>query len=322
MTWPDLYYLDERNRPALERFLREAGWLQAGEPVVEAARAGQGNMNYVVRVQTAQRSFILKQSRPWVEKYPQIPAPFDRALVEAKFYDTVRTVPAVASAMPQLLAFDPAAHILQLADLGENPPFDFLYAGEPMLAEERNALKTYLNALHLNFRDADLRMPFANTAMRELNHEHIFILPFREGELQADTAAQRRAADLGRIYLSCGLSCGLSGGPSEGQCLVHGDFFPGSWIRVPGGIRVIDPEFCFFGVPEFDWGVMAAHFHLAGLPPDPDLCAGLDPGLVSGFAGIEIIRRLIGVARLPLVLSPERKRLLLEQAREMLFANG
>ena len=46
-------------------------------------------MNCTLRVTTTRRSFILKQARPWVEKYPQIAAPVERARVEAAFYAAV-----------------------------------------------------------------------------------------------------------------------------------------------------------------------------------------------------------------------------------------
>ena len=53
-----------------------------------------------LRVQTAERSFILKQSRPWVEKYPAIPAPEERVLVEAAFYEPLSAARWWPSACP------------------------------------------------------------------------------------------------------------------------------------------------------------------------------------------------------------------------------
>ncbi|MBK8314154.1 MAG: hypothetical protein IPL01_09085 [Acidobacteria bacterium] len=61
------------------------GWLNTDERVISAGKAGEGNMNYTLRVETSDRSFILKQARPWVEKYPQVSAPWDRAIVEGSF---------------------------------------------------------------------------------------------------------------------------------------------------------------------------------------------------------------------------------------------
>ena len=70
---PHLFYLDpdERERDELAAYLKNTGFLSKDEPVQSVTRAGDGNMNCTVRVYTHRRSFIVKQSRPWVEKYPQ-----------------------------------------------------------------------------------------------------------------------------------------------------------------------------------------------------------------------------------------------------------
>ncbi len=89
-----------------------------------------------------------------------------------------------------------------------------------------------------------------------------------------------------------------------GATLLHGDFFPGSWLHDDSAPWIIDPEFGFYGPPEFDVGVLLAHLNLAG--QDDALSehvweayaapGGFDRSLAQGFAGIEIIRRLLGVS--------------------------
>src|SRR5207237_1305710 len=104
--------------------------------------------------------------------------------------------------------------------------------------------------------------------------------------LKADVGYREEVLALGSLYLN------------EGDCLLHGDFFPGSWLRSPEGIKVIDPEFCFFGPPEFDLGVMLAHLYLAHQDASilKAYSSAVDRELVVRFAGVEIMRRLIGVA--------------------------
>ena len=112
---------------------------------------------------------------------------------------------------------------------------------------------------------------------------------------------------------------------ADGDHLVHGDYFPGSWLRALRGIAIIDPEFCFTGAPEFDVGVMLAHLLLAAQPDAlvthhlGSFAGGYDGALVRGFAGAEIMRRLIGVAQLPLPASRERKHALLAKSRELVM---
>jgi 5-methylthioribose kinase len=165
--------------------------------------------------------------------------------------------------------------------------------------------------------------------MRALNHEHIFDFPLREQnglDLDGITPGLRTAADelardrrycdavaaLGRRYLA------------DGASLVHGDYFPGSWLKAHDGVRIIDPEFCFLGDPEYDCGVFAAHLMLAGCQAHAleaisaaATARQLDRARLAGYAGVEIMRRLIGVAQLPLSAGIDRKRALLDRSRRL-----
>src|SRR5215472_19318635 len=109
---PEVFFLDSHNLNSISAYLQSHGWLLKSERVVAAAQAGEGNMNYTLRVRTSDRSMIMKQARPWVEKYPHIPAPWDRALIEGRFYQLIGTRPTLAQRMPRLLGFDPDAHLL------------------------------------------------------------------------------------------------------------------------------------------------------------------------------------------------------------------
>jgi 5-methylthioribose kinase len=130
--------------------------------------------------------------------------------------------------------------------------------------------------------------------------------------LAADRAYVDAVAVLGQEYLC------------DGVALVHGDYFPGSWLKAADGLRVIDPEFCFLGDPEFDCGILAAHLMMAHCGPDVlELVVAsvterhLDLSRVAAYAGVEIMRRLIGVAQLPLSYDIDRKRSLLRLSRQL-----
>ncbi len=327
---PGTFYLDKDDVSSIHRYLSAVGWLQPEESVCSANRAGEGNMNYTLRIHTTQRSFVLKQARPWVEKYSHIAAPWDRALTEGRFYQRIAANGALSRKMPALLGFDPSARILMLEDAGAAPDFTSIYSEKNIRTSDLRELLDYLVALHLTFRDSSLAAEFKNMEMRELNHEHIFTLPLQQGNgidldaitpglasaaetMRSDFGYKERVTALGRMYLG------------EGRCLIHGDYFPGSWLRTGAGVRAIDPEFGFFGLPEFDVGVMTAHLQLARLEPGLidfvrtmyAKAAPLDATLLDGFAGVEIMRRLIGVAQLPLPYGLDEKRRLLDLSRKM-----
>ncbi|HBY59069.1 MAG TPA: aminoglycoside phosphotransferase, partial [Solibacterales bacterium] len=260
--------LDPGAVAAIEKWMKRLGW-EAGGRLISVERAGNGNMNMTVRVRTADWSFILKQARPWVVKYPQIPAPLERAGVEAAFYAAVGGVAEVSRRMPRLRGFDAESHLLWLEDMGEGGDLTHLFQTGEFTAEECAELIRYLVTLHRVKVTAGEAAVFQNRAMRALNHEHQYEFPLRAengldleritpglaqeaGRLQRDEKYCERVAELGRLYLA------------DGAVLVHGDYFPGSWLRREGGLAVIDPEFCFLGMAEYDLGVFLAHLELMG----------------------------------------------------------
>jgi 5-methylthioribose kinase len=81
---PDFPWLEADDAPGIEHFLHARGWIADDERVLECGRAGDGNMNLTLRVRTAGGSLILKQARPWVEKYDHIAAPWERSESERR----------------------------------------------------------------------------------------------------------------------------------------------------------------------------------------------------------------------------------------------
>lgn len=330
-THPGILLLDPHDRVGIEGYLLQRGLARRSELPARIEGAGSGNMNLTLRVTLAKGSLILKQGRPWVEKYDHIEAPWGRTLIEGRFYEAVRGVRTVSGRMPEILDLDPHNHVLALSDAGSLGDFTSIYADGEIAAATVDELLDWLRALGSVTIPDDRKDAFTNRAMRALNHEHIFRLPLaRENgldldritdglgrataELQADEAYAARVHELGTRYLE------------DGPALVHGDYFPGSWMKAADGIRIIDPEFCFLGEREFDYGVMLAHLALARTSVDPAQRVieaarreDLDRALVLNFAGVEIMRRLIGVAQLPLSHDLDTKRRLLDVSKSLVL---
>jgi len=305
--------------------LRALGWLDDDERVASIEKAGEGNMNLTLRVRTDRASVILKQARPWVEKYPQIPAPDERAVIEARFYQRVDDLLEVAGRMPRLLACDADRRLLLLEDLGPGRDCTDWYRGARASDEEIDRLVDYLHTLHAET-EGTFDPELANREMRALNHAHLCVVPLQPDNgldldsyepglsaaakaLQSDPAFCEAVEAVGRDYLA------------DGPCLLHGDFFPGSFLRTEAGLFVIDPEFCFFGEPAFDFGVLAAHLTLTRQADRIDRLfdAGdvepLDPRRLARYAAVEVMRRLIGVAQLPIPTTDGWRAEMLHRAR-------
>ena len=325
-----VFFVDMHDRPSLQDYLCRRDLIAEGESITALELAGQGNMNCTLRVRTPHRSLIVKQSRPWVEKFPEIAAPWERVLSEARFYMLVSPETVVFDRMPNLLHLDAESRIMVLEDLGPARDFTGCYNGEPLDCATAVALAGWLSELHAIEFQSRTRESLRNLEMRRLNHAHLFHLPldhnngFRLDEITPglSTAAERLQRD--RPYVECVRELGELY-LADGRTLLHGDFFPGSWLQGEMGPRVIDPEFAFFGDPEFDLGVFLAHLYLARQPEqvhEACLTAYRRTGrfhlrLALRFSGVEIMRRLIGIAQLPLDLELSEKERLLELSRDL-----
>jgi 5-methylthioribose kinase len=333
--FPRATFLAPDHLEGLEPLLRSMELLQPSESIVRTEKPGEGNMNFVLRVVTTEHSFILKQSRPWVEKYPQIAAPVERLEAEAAYYGFTSRHPVIKNWSPALLAINLDHLVMITEDLGAGSDLTSIYqSNTSMPTADSRDLFAYLAELHRSSLDADPTAFPANQELKQLNHAHIFDLPFRSNngfDLDAvqpglsalarpvveDTKLQARLRELGELYLGAG------------PVLIHGDFYPGSWLQTAKGIQIIDPEFAYFGHAEFDLGVMIGHLLMAQTPMreiklglEGYLQMGtLDHALVAGFAGAEILRRLIGLAQIPVDLSWAEKRNLIDRGT-MLVMSG
>lgn len=326
-----MFHLDASDTTGLQQYLQSQRGEAGEHKLIRVTKPGEGNMNYVLRVYLDNGTFIIKQARPYVEKYPQIAAPVERSLVEAAFYSFIQRDAVLKSYTPMLLWADEANHVIALEDLGQANDYTELYQlSKKLTIDEVHHLVAFISRLHNHMPETDNSV-FRNRGMRELNHQHIFLFPFMEENgfnldsiqpgLQAlamkyksETVLKKMIHGLGEIYLQ------------DGECLLHGDYYPGSWLNTEKGIKIIDPEFCFYGPAVFDLAVMRAHCIMTqqdqsiidAIYSSYEKTSSFDSELYNRFTGVEIMRRLIGLAQVPLTLPLAEKENLLNKAARLL----
>lgn len=320
----------------LEEYLRSKKWLEKSEKVIKVEKPGEGNMNFTLRVYiSSNKTFIIKQSRAYVEKYPTIPAPANRATIEGRFYKFTQGNKTLSASMPTILGIDETNNIIITQDLGLSNDFTNLYQPNGIILNtEIEAIAAYLSELHRSFYSEIPNAAFANREMRALNHEHIFVYPFLEENgfnldtileglqeealiYKNDVLLKEKIKTLGDIYLA------------DGHYLLHGDYYFGSFLRTNDGVRIIDPEFCFYGYAEFDLGVLISHLKISKQSQESiDIVlsnykksTNFNENLLKQFIGIEIMRRIIGLAQLPITLTLQQRIDLLKEAKALIISN-
>ena len=328
------------------------GEIAVDDLVIESA--GEGNMNVVLRVidrsgRSQPDRVIVKQSLPYVRRYPSIAAPVDRIEAERQFYEQTGGTEA-GKHMPELLSVIPDDHVMVLEDLGGASDRVDVY-GDVRRFPVDEAMR-WLNHLHA----IEVRNDARCAALLELNAAHMFDIPWDDppafdaasvGPELAGVAdglrhgkrietIRRSVNDLKHWYLCP---------PGAEAVLCHGDFYPGSWLAVTShdatakretakkemakqnSFRVIDPEFTLRGPREFDVAVAAAHHRLCDGSErllnsidaiTKNYAQGLDLERTMRMAAAEVTRRLIGVAQLPLTLDDAARAERLAEAGEVL----
>jgi len=304
---------------ALPGFLVARGVVPPGGQL-EIETPGEGNINWVRRARLASgESWIVKQARPALERFPEYRVSTDRIRIEARYYETVAPLDA-EGLCPAVRHFDDSQRVLVLEDLAPAERLDLALARGDDVREACRALGRFLGAVHRGTRgDPSLAGRFANDEMRRLHGEHIFRLPYRPNDfplpprvafraagIRADRALVRRIDARYARYLE------------PRGALVHADVQPTNLLLAGTRPRLLDPEIAHIGDPAFDVGILLAHLLLHAIArgeegaASPSVAAtwlayreahGSEAlprfGDAIAFAGIELLRRTIGAARTP-----------------------
>ena len=306
---------------SLVRYLRAVGLARPGERLA-VETAGDGNINWVRRVRSLDldRSWIVKQARPALERFPQYRASTERIVFEHRWFAVAAAVDRDA-VRPRILHFDERARVLVLEDLGDAERLDRALLRGRDAARELRTVARLLGAVHATTTAPEIAARFGNDEMRALHGAHIFDLPFRANDfplspwlraaasgVQADRELTRLAEQAHARYLE-----------PRGS-LLHGDVQAGNVLLAPEGPKLLDAEIAHVGDPAFDVGMLIAHVLLAAVGRgEPAAARGAVTGIweewaaargsgaenafaeAARIAGFEVMRRTIGAARVAAV---------------------
>ncbi len=264
---------------------------------LESAELSDGNLNFVFRVfekANPERSILVKQGVPYLrvagESWPLSPA---RAGFEARALELQhRFAPGL---VPIPYWFDEEMSVNAMEDLRHHNVMRKPMVGRTRFENLGATIGDFLSRTLFGASDFGLEAKekkilqtrFANTELCEITEDLIFTEPFEPAlldgkpnrnhfdpgikialeRLQADLEIKAKVSSLKHRFMTVA------------QALLHGDLHTGSIMasdpdeRGVSDIRVIDPEFAFFGPIGFDVGLFVANLFLnasaqAGHAPD------------------------------------------------------
>jgi len=294
---------------------------------------------------------VVKQARPALERFPQYRASTERIVFEARYYETVAGHDTEAIC-PRVIFFDADARLLVLEDLGEAERLDDALARGEAVGAAVAALAAFLGRVHAatsskaTIDDKALAARFANDEMRRLHGDHIFRLPFAESSAEdfglTPAVAERARVLQGDRALVAAADAAYARYLEPRGALVHGDVQAGNVLLAARGPVLLDAEIAHVGDPAFDVGTLLAHLLLPAVAegavarrtlaadaadaaatawsayveahgaPHPDFrdCAR--------YAGLELMRRTIGAARVPAVAADDASLRVIDAAARLI----
>jgi 5-methylthioribose kinase len=300
------------------RFPAAAGAGDAGrrcEPV------GDGNINWVRRVRAGTTSFVVKQAGATLEKFPEYEAPPERILHEARYFEAVGALDA-ERVCPAVHHVDAERHVLVLEDLGDVERLDAALRRGDDAGHALCRIARFLGAVHAGTRDAAVLARFPDPArdggVLALHREHIFRLPFQPNDFPLSPAVREAGDALASDAALRERIAAVETASRVRTALVHGDVQPTNILLAARGAVLLDAEIAHGGSPAFDLGLLLGHVALACVArgaPDrlteragPVWRAYLAAGGsevecrvedVAAVAGVEVLRRTLGAARVP-----------------------
>lgn len=227
---------------------------------------GDGNLNFVYRVKNAMTgaSVIIKQAGDFARSTQDYKLTIDRNRIEAeviRYYGTL-----TPTLVPKVYHYDADKHCYLMEDLGDYEIFRKALLKREINSVFSDQIATFLANVLLKtscigmepMQKREMEKRYANPELCKISEDLVFTDPFTdaggtnrvfepnrdyvEREVYGDTELRLEAAKLKSRYLN------------QSEALIHGDLHTGSIFVRPDSIKVIDPEFAFYGPAGYDVG--------------------------------------------------------------------
>jgi 5-methylthioribose kinase len=254
-----------------------AGKLQGDSSTWTVKEVGDGNINFVFIVEGEEKGkgIVVKQALPYVRCIGESwPLTENRAMFEMNaLVDEHKMCP---EHVPEVFKFDEKHSAIFMEYL--EPPNIILRYGlidGVIYSRLASSMSSFLactlfksSLLHLSSSEYRKRLAFYadNSPMCELTEQVIFSDPYGDAEhnrwtsphldedvkdLRRDAAAKNAISEMKQKFCT------------SAQALLHGDLHTGSVMVTEESVKVIDPEFAFYGPMGFDIGAFLSNLLLA-----------------------------------------------------------
>lgn len=239
---------------------------------LEVTEIGDGNINYVFRIvnQTSGESIVIKQADKRLRSSGR-PLSIDRSRIEAEILIWQNEL--APAYVPTVYYFDPQMHALTMEDISAYHNMRYQLIDHQIFPHFSEEISDYLAETLLPTTDLVLARgvkkqkvrEFINIEMSDISEDLVFTEPYNDYKQRNIITPGNQEFVAENLYQNTPLQSEVAwlrnNFMNNAQALIHGDLHTGSIFIHQRGLKVIDPEFAFYGPIGYDIGNVLAHLY-------------------------------------------------------------
>lgn len=239
---------------------------------LEVAEIGDGNINYVFRIvnQKTGESVVIKQADKRLRSSGR-PLSIDRSRIEAEILRWQNEL--APNYVPKVYHFDPHMYALTMEDISAYHNMRYQLMDQQIFPQFSEAISNYLAETLLPTTDLILKpevkkqqvREFINSEMSDISETLVFTEPYNDYRQRNIITPGNQEFVAENLYHNGPLQAEVAwlrnNFMNNAQALIHGDLHTGSIFINQTGLKVIDPEFAFYGPIGYDIGNVLAHLY-------------------------------------------------------------
>ncbi|MGG5314385.1 S-methyl-5-thioribose kinase [Enterococcus sp. AZ072] len=239
---------------------------------LSVAEIGDGNINYVFRImnQTTRESVVIKQADKLLRSSGR-PLSIDRSRIEAEILLWQNEL--APDYVPKVYHFDPQMYALIMEDISTYHNMRYQLIDQQVFPRFSEEISDYLAETLLPTTDLILARDvkkqkvrdFINSEMSDISEDLVFTEPYNNYKQRNIITPGNQEFVAENLYQNAPLQSEVAwlrnNFMNNAQALIHGDLHTGSIFINQTGLKVIDPEFAFYGPIGYDIGNVLAHLY-------------------------------------------------------------
>ncbi|MGP1567593.1 MAG: S-methyl-5-thioribose kinase [Peptoanaerobacter stomatis] len=262
------FLLDDKS--AIDYIRYKSDFFGADEKLV-CKEIGDGNINYVFKIIGQNKSVVLKQADVLLRSSKR-PLDINRIYIES---EVLKIQSSYSKSVPEIYFYDDIMHIIAMEDISsyKNMRLELLNGRIfPDFADQITdfLVDTLVPTTDLIMKSEEKKkdvQKFINIEMCDISEDLVFTEPYydyknRNVILEKNRDfVQKNIYDNERLHFKVAIM--RNNFMNNVQALIHGDLHTGSIFINESGIKIIDPEFAFYGPMAYDIGNVIGNLYFA-----------------------------------------------------------